>query len=90
MAQRKTVSGTRSCWLWTITGLILVVIIVFGALIFLVLPLVRGQVEAGQHYAACVNFLNSGDCDQAAVECQAVVRLDTYSYYPNAGDLLTV
>ncbi|MFB0537521.1 MAG: hypothetical protein ACETWR_21355 [Anaerolineae bacterium] len=76
MTRKKVVSGTRSCWIWIIIGLTVAVVLVFGVLIFLVGPAIRGQMEASQHYAACTAFLGSGDCDQAAAECEAVVRLD--------------
>jgi hypothetical protein len=82
------VSGTRSCWIWIIIGLIIAVVLVFGVLIFLVGPMVRGQLEASQHYTACTAFLGSGDCEQAAAECEAVVRLDAFLYYPDANTLL--
>ena len=88
MAKKKVVSGTRSCWIWIILGLTVAVVLVLGVLIFLVGPMIQGQLEASQHYAACVAFLGSGDCDQAAAECEAVVRLDAFLYYPDANTLL--
>ncbi|MFB0537519.1 MAG: hypothetical protein ACETWR_21345 [Anaerolineae bacterium] len=88
MAKKKVISGTRSCWIWIIIGLTIAVVLVFGVLIFVVGPTIQGQLEASQHYAACTAFLGSGDCDQAVAECEAVVRLDAFLYYPDATTLL--
>ena len=88
MTKKKVVSGTRSCWIWIIIGLTIAVVLVFGVLIFVVGPTIQGQLEASQHYAACTAFLGSSDCDQAAAECEAVVQLDAFLYYPDATTLL--
>jgi len=88
MTKRKVVSGKRSCGLWIIIGLAAVVVLIFGVLLLLWGPLIQGQLDAPQHYSACTAFVNSGDCDQAVVECEAVVRLDAFLFYSDADSWL--
>jgi tetratricopeptide (TPR) repeat protein len=72
MSQRTKVTGTRSCtiWLLALIAIVLVVGVAIGVLFILLrLPL-------DQYYRAGVVFQNMGDLDKAAQEYEKVIVID--------------
>jgi tetratricopeptide (TPR) repeat protein len=51
-------------------------------------PAVRDSLAAFQHYNAALEYSQQRECDRAAAEFEAVVRLDSLGLYPDASQRL--
>lgn len=79
--KRQTVSGTSSCLILILIGL-LVAVLLAGVV------LVVGVIPSFRHGNACNSFLASGDYLQAISECEAAIHSDVFSLFPRLATML--
>ena len=76
MSQRTKVTGTRSCVLWLLVLIAVVLLVGVAAGALFILPQIRAGQASEQHYQAGITFQNIGDWAAAEEEYKQVIALD--------------